>query len=364
MFAPALRFQDSFGTLHAFIFQRYLPQLDTKFSKSGQFIRESSRHWQKILAQGFQSATDLLQFLELSPQLADSLAEKKFKTRVPLGFATRMQKGNPADPLLKQVLAINEELQDIAGYNQDPLEEKQARKQQGLLHKYQGRILLTLTGVCAINCRYCFRRHFPYADNNPGRGGWQEILQYVKQDESIGEIIFSGGDPLLASDGVLAELLTEIAHIPHVKTLRFHTRIPVVLPERINQTLLDLLAASPLKKVVVFHCNHAQELDETVQKAALKLKSVNCVLLNQSVLLAGINDSADILAALSHKLFDFGILPYYLHVLDKVAGAAHFDMPLEKALAIYQDLQGMLPGYLLPRLAREDAGKAHKTLLV
>lgn len=320
-------------------------------------------HWQKILAQGFQSAAQLLEFLELPANLADVSAEKYFKSRVPLGFARRMQKGNPQDPLLMQVLAIASELDDVTGYVLDPLAEKQNCK-QGLMHKYQGRVLLTLTGSCAVHCRYCFRRHFPYTDHNPGRRGWQEVLQYVKNQEDIQEVILSGGDPLLVSDTVLSELFTEIEQIPHVKTVRFHTRIPVVFPERITDSLLQILKKSPLQKVVVFHCNHPQELDETVLIASKALKEADCVLLNQAVLLAGINDSVDILTALSFKLFAFGILPYYLHVLDKVQGAAHFDMPLNQALSLYHALQAKVPGYLLPRLAREDPGKASKTLLV
>lgn len=327
-------------------------------------MRDTSLSWQKILAQGFTSASDLLSFLELPMDNGSLSAEKQFSSRIPLGFARRMQKGNPNDPLLLQVLAVKEELDDNEGYTSDPLTELSTIPLNGLIHKYHGRVLLTLTGVCAVNCRYCFRRHFPYKGNNPGRSGWKEICHYIANDTSITEVILSGGDPLLASDVVLAELIQQLELIAHVHTLRIHTRIPVVFPERIDKGLLALLAATRFRKVIVLHCNHPQELDEHVQQACSDLQQSDCFLLNQAVLLAGINDNAAILAALSQSLFAYGVMPYYLHVLDKVKGAAHFDMPFTKAQAIYQQLQSLLPGYLLPRLAREEPGKSSKTLLI
>lgn len=327
-------------------------------------MRDSSESWQKILAQGFTSVNELLEFLALPASVGDATAEKQFKTRVPRGFAARMQRGNPYDPLLLQVLAVREELQNKEGYVTDPLIEVSGNPLQGLLHKYNGRVLLTLTGACAVNCRYCFRRHFPYQDNNPGRGGWQAVMDYIRQDTAIHEVILSGGDPLLAADVVLSDLLQQLAAIPHVQTLRFHTRIPIVLPERVNQELLDLLTATRLRKVIVLHCNHAQELDDRVFQTCGTLRQAGCHLLNQSVLLRGINDDASILAALSERLFTCGVLPYYLHLLDKVAGAAHFDLPEEVALSLYRQLQEQLPGYLVPRLAREEPGKGSKTILI
>lgn len=326
-------------------------------------MRETSLSWQKILAQGFTSASDLLSYLEL-PLNGSLLAEKQFPSRIPLGFAQRMQKGNPADPLLLQVLALDAELDTINGYGVDPLTELSANPLNGLIHKYYGRVLLTLTGVCAVNCRYCFRRHFPYQNNNPGRGGWKEIYNYIAQDTSITEVILSGGDPLLAADTVLAELIQHLENIPHVHTLRIHTRIPVVFPERIEASLMSILASSRLQKVIVLHCNHAQELDESVKKACDDLRHAGCHLLNQSVLLSGINDDAAVLASLSQGLFAYGVMPYYLHVLDKVQGAAHFDLPFVEAQIIYRQLQKLLPGYLVPRLAREEPGKLSKTLLI
>lgn len=327
-------------------------------------MRETSLSWQKILAQGFTSASDLLRFLELPITNGSLLAEKQFPSRIPLGFAKRMQKGNPSDPLLLQVLAVEDELTDPADYKPDPLIELKTIPLKGLIHKYHGRVLLTLTGVCAVNCRYCFRRHFPYQNNNPGRSGWQEVCDYIAHEPSITEVILSGGDPLLASDVVLAELIQQLESIPHVHTLRIHTRIPIVFPERIDKGLVTLLAATRFKKVIVLHCNHPQELDEQVRQACFDLQQAGCFLLNQAVLLRNINDNAPTLAALSQSLFAYGVMPYYLHLLDKVKGASHFDLPFDTAQTIYQQLQGLLPGYLLPRLAREEPGKASKTLLI
>ncbi|QRN04866.1 EF-P beta-lysylation protein EpmB [Legionella sp. MW5194] len=327
-------------------------------------MRDASVSWQKILAQGFATKEALLDYLSLPHTLGSEGAEQQFKTRVPRGFARRMQAGNPNDPLLLQVLAVEQELHETLGYSVDPLGEAAANPMQGLIHKYQGRVLLTLTGACAVNCRYCFRRHFPYQDNNPGREGWRRVIDYIREDSAIHEVILSGGDPLMAADLVMGELIKALGEINHVRTLRFHTRIPIVLPERINATLLDQLAASRLRKVIVIHCNHPQEIDESVAKACLALHQSGCQLLNQSVLLKGINDEPDVLAALSERLFDCNVLPYYLHVFDKVKGGAHFDMPDDEALAIYRQLQALLPGYLVPRLVREEAGKKHKTLLV
>lgn len=318
--------------------------------------------WQKKLAQGFSSARDLLAFLEL-PEHDVSVVERQFPSRIPMGFAKRMQKGNPNDPLLLQILATPQELNEVPHYELDPLMEKQANPIKGVIHKYKGRVLLTLTGVCAVNCRYCFRRHFPYQANNMGRSGWEAVVEYLENNSGITEVILSGGDPLLATNLVLEELLQKLENIPHLHTLRIHTRIPIVLPERIDKGLLTLLASSRLNKVVVVHCNHPQELNDEVKKVCIELKQIGCYLLNQSVLLTNVNNDPEILAALSQKLFSYGILPYYLHLLDKVKGAAHFDMPLALAKVIYQQVQVLLPGYLVPKLVCEQPGKLHKTLI-
>lgn len=325
-------------------------------------MRDSNQHWQKILASGFSSTHELLQFLNLPSTPGSELAEKIFKTRVPRGFALRMEPGNPFDPLLLQVLASLEELNDKPGFENDPLDESSSNPIEGLIHKYNGRVLLTVTGTCAINCRYCFRRHFPYDENNPGRQGWQKALSYIAADTNIKEVIFSGGDPLLASDALLQYLYDELTDIPHVNTIRIHTRIPIVLPERIQDSLLHIIQHPRVKTVVVIHSNHPHELNADVAVASKALREAGCYLLNQSVLLKGVNDDANILATLSEHLFAIGVLPYYLHLLDKVRGAHHFDVPLEQAQMIYRRLQTLLPGYLVPRLVREIPGEKNKTL--
>lgn len=325
-------------------------------------MRDSNSNWQHILSEGFSTSAQLLAFLNINESESSLVAEQQFKTRVPRDFAARMEQGNRYDPLLLQVLATEQELEIIDGFGDDPLAEHVANKLPGLIHKYHGRVLLTVTGACAINCRYCFRRHFPYQDNNPGRTGWQPVLDYIANDTSIHEVILSGGDPLLATDVVLSSLLTQLSAISHLTTLRIHSRIPIVLPERVNDGLLQLLAASRLRVVVVLHTNHVNELSASVERALLQLASV-CHLLNQSVLLAGVNNDAKTLVALSHRLFACGVLPYYLHVLDKVQGAAHFDVAIDEARLLFKQIQAMLPGYLVPRLACEEAGALHKTLI-
>ncbi len=325
-------------------------------------MRDSN--WQKVLSSGFASSAELLDFLNIPQHLAGIESEKQFKTRVPRGFAARMQPGDPLDPLLLQVLAQAVELDLAPGFSHDPLGELSVIQVPGLLHKYPGRVLLTISGVCAVNCRYCFRRHFPYQENNPGRKGWNAALDYIADDISVREVILSGGDPLIASDNTLIEILDRLALISHVKTVRFHTRIPVVLPERIDASFLDAIQRCELQKVMVIHSNHAQELDESVEAACRDLAAAGLVLLNQSVLLKGVNDQADVLAALSERLFACGVLPYYLHLLDPVNGVSHFNLPNEQALEIFNELQNLLPGYLVPRLVREHAGRKHKTLCI
>jgi EF-P beta-lysylation protein EpmB len=326
-------------------------------------MRDESPRWQQILATGFRSGAELLDFLELPREDNSVLAETQFATRVPRGFASRMKKRDRHDPLLRQVLAIDEELQNTPGFVRDPLHEATTNFRRGLVHKYYGRVLLTVTGACAINCRYCFRRHFPYHDNNPGRGGWEEVLDYIAADQSLHEVILSGGDPLLASDATLSFLIRGIEAIPHVKTLRIHTRMAVVLPERVDESFCQLLKTTRLNRVMVLHINHPNELDEHVRAACGRLRDAGCHLLNQSVLLAEVNDDVDVLMALSERLFSYGVLPYYLHVLDKVKGAAHFDVSEVRALELFYALQHHLPGYLVPRLARELPGEKSKVLL-
>ncbi len=253
--------------------------------------------------------------------------------------------------------------ESVPGYVADPLEEAAHTPGPGLIHKYAGRVLLIASPACAVNCRYCFRRHFPYDANSPSRAQWEGSLDTLRSDPSIREAILSGGDPLAASDRQLAWLVERLEAIPHLERLRLHTRLPVVIPDRVDDVLLDWLGNTRLQKVMVLHINHAQEIDQAVVEACARLKAAGVTLLNQSVLLRGVNDSMASLAELSERLFEAGVLPYYLHVLDPVAGAAHFDVPDEEARELVAGLRAMLPGFLLPRLVREIPGEASKTPL-
>ncbi|TQV71841.1 EF-P beta-lysylation protein EpmB [Exilibacterium tricleocarpae] len=322
-----------------------------------------TNHWQDELADLIRDPRELLQLLDLDPALAGpgDAAQQQFPLRVPRAFVAKMRRGDSRDPLLRQVLPLGEELTASAGYSRDPLLETSSNPHAGLIHKYAGRVLLIVARQCAIHCRYCFRRHFPYQDNSPGRRAWQAALDYIRADTGISEVIYSGGDPLALPDKQLAWLSGEIDAIAHVKRLRIHTRLPVVLPNRIDDGCLRWLSATRLQTVVVLHANHANEIDAEVGAATARLREAGATVLNQTVLLRGVNDSVEALAALSETLFARGILPYYLHLLDKVAGAAHFDIPLPQARALYRQLLGRLPGYLVPRLVREEPNAASKT---
>ncbi|MDF1758510.1 MAG: EF-P beta-lysylation protein EpmB [Legionellaceae bacterium] len=325
-------------------------------------MRDSSVNWQNILATGFKSSAELLHFLDIPSETHILASEQEFPSRIPKRFAKLMEKGNINDPLLLQVLATTQEMLSAPDFVKDPLHESSTNLIPGLIHKYYGRVLLTVTGVCAINCRYCFRRHFPYQDNNPGRAGWQRALDYIANDTSINEVILSGGDPLLATDTLLSHLFLSLENIPHVETIRIHTRLPIVLPERINDSLLGILKNISSNVVMVIHSNHPNELNQAVADTCSKLKDVGCYLLNQSVLLRGVNDNPHVLARLSRRLYECGVIPYYLHLLDKTQGTKHFEVLIEEASLIYKELQAMLPGYLVPRLAREEPGAKSKTL--
>jgi len=275
-----------------------------------------------------------------------------------------MRKGDPDDPLLRQVLASADELLVVPGYSADPVGETgEAIRRPGIIQKYRGRLLLMLSSGCAINCRYCFRRHFPYNANQNSRSEWLQALEYIAADNSISEVIFSGGDPLLVADEQLAELINRLASIDHVKRVRVHTRLPVVIPERVTPALLDALAGSRLRASVVIHSNHANELDSAVAAAMQALHSRGITLLNQAVL-RGVNDNQKALVALSERLFEINVLPYYLHLLDKVQGAAHFDVPAQRALTLMEQLAAELPGYLVPRLVREEEGQPAKVAVI
>jgi EF-P beta-lysylation protein EpmB len=321
--------------------------------------------WQSALSDLITDPKELLSLLELGDEfLTDALAAHQlFPLRVPRRFVLRMQKKDPNDPMLKQILPLGVELKKIKGYDKDPLQETKVNPVPGLLHKYYGRVLIMLTSACAINCRFCFRRHFPYEENNPGKLGLEKIFTYIRQDATISEVILSGGDPLTVSNRVLSSFTQQLSTISHVKRLRFHTRVPIVLPERINTHFIEWLTTIKLDKVVVLHANHPNEIDNTVKAVIHLLREAQITVLNQSVLLKGINDHPDIQIALSETLFSTGVLPYYLHVLDKVEGTHHFDVDLKVAIKLHEEMSKRLPGYLVPKLVCEEAGLYAKSIL-
>jgi EF-P beta-lysylation protein EpmB len=311
------------------------------------------------------SLSDLLHRLHLTAdavQVSEEAA-KAFAIKAPAAYLNRIRKGDPNDPLLLQILPDPREMELHPGYSNDPLEELGSNPIPGLIHKYHGRVLLVLSGACAIHCRYCFRRHFPYSDQQTSGEHWDAILEYISKDPSINEVIFSGGDPLVSTDKRLFKMLKDLEAIPHLTRVRIHSRLPVVLPNRITPELSTRFEQSRLNIVCVVHINHANEIDHTVDDAIDRLKSAKVTVLNQSVLLKGINDSVEVLCALSERLFEAGILPYYLFVLDAVQGAAHFDITDQNASELVRQMQARLPGFLVPKLAREIPGKPSKTWL-
>ncbi|MBM0107019.1 EF-P beta-lysylation protein EpmB [Steroidobacter sp. S1-65] len=351
------------ATLHA---DQLIPQFDATSLDSPAQTVPHEPGWQQLLADAVTDPRELCTLLELDPDLVlpAIAAAKDFALRVPRSYVARMRKRDPNDPLLLQVLPIAAELQVTEGFVSDPVGDMNRRAAQGLLHKYQGRALLVATGACAVHCRYCFRRHFPYAEESALQQGWQPALEHLRADPTISEVILSGGDPWSLSDRRLKQLTDGLQSIPHIRRLRIHTRYPIVLPERVDLGLLEWLHGVPLQKVVVIHANHAREIDEAVRQACRRLTGAGVTLLNQGVLLAGINDSVAALVELSEALFETHVLPYYLHVLDKVQGAAHFDLPEARALELHRELTARLPGYLVPKLVREVAGAPSKTAVV
>ena len=327
---------------------------------------DTAEKWQQILADLITDPKELLEILELDAR-QNPLGEhglEEFALKAPRPFVGRIRKSDWHDPLLLQIWPDRREAFVDEALSKDPLQESRFNTTPGLLHKYQGRVLLTAAPHCAIHCRYCFRRHFDYAANTPGRQQWQQALSQIQQDSSIHEVILSGGDPLAASDRYLAWLIGELEAIEHLTTLRIHTRLPVVIPQRISTPLLDLLGQTRLRVVLVAHCNHAQELDQTVSEAFSKLAAIGVTLLNQSVLLADVNDNIDALCKLSDALFARGVLPYYLHLPDQVAGTSHFQVQEKQGIALLRAMRARMPGYLVPRLAKEIPGADSKTLLL
>ena len=325
-------------------------------------LHHAKEPWQKELAEAISSPAELLSMLGLEHMISEFVDnDPAFRLRVPRAYIEKMKKGDPNDPLLLQVLPTLKE-KDPSGCK-DPVGDLNAMLTPGLLHKYHGRALLITTGACAIHCRYCFRRHFPYSENSGQTSNWQNALTYLRDHPEIQEVILSGGDPLVLNDIKLKTLCTELETIPQLKWLRLHTRLPVVLPSRINHSLIQWMKNSRFRITMVIHANHANEITTSEQQALQKLRDIGVTLLNQSVLLNGINDSVFDLVNLSTRLHDSGVIPYYLHLLDKVQGAMHFDVEHRRACKIVDKVKAELPGFLVPRLVLEESGASSKTAI-
>jgi len=325
-------------------------------------MQKKTSDWREQLKMSSLLPQQLLTRLGLPIELLDGLetAHRLFPLRIPEAFIQRMQYANPQDPLLLQVLPVFAETSIATGFSYDPVGDLHSYAAPGILHKYQARALLIVTGACAVNCRYCFRRHFPYSEQQIKPALWQQSLDYLSNDDSIHEVILSGGDPLILSTKRLSTLTRDLQNIPHIRRLRIHTRLPVVLPDRVTDELCQWLQQLPWPVCIVLHCNHAQEIDIDFQNACNKLKQAGATLLNQAVLLKCINDSTEAQRDLSEKLYSSGVIPYYLHQLDPVIGSQHFQVSHESALSLYRKLRSVLPGYLLPKLVQELPGKDSK----
>jgi lysine 2,3-aminomutase len=320
--------------------------------------------WQEALKNAIRSGAELCQLLKIPLQAACGTAETDFPVFAPLEYVSRMQSGNSRDPLLLQVLASSRELDEPGVGMIDAVGDAAAERLPGLLHKYERRVLLITTGACAIHCRYCFRRHFPYSAVPKGKTGWQPALDAIAADHSLDEVILSGGDPLTLTDGALSWLVARIAEIEHIRRLRIHTRVPVVIPQRIGPELLAWVRSTRLPVYMVLHFNHPAEVDANVANSLTQLKQAGVTLLNQAVLLRDINDSLQTQCELCLKLIDNQVLPYYLHQLDPVQGALHFGVSDERAIEIARQLAEHLPGYAVPKLVREIAGQRSKFRMV
>jgi EF-P beta-lysylation protein EpmB len=319
--------------------------------------------WSRALAEAIRDPDELLTRLDLPGALREPArrAAKLFPVMATESYLARIRKSDPDDPLLRQVLPLGIEADDVPGFTSDAVGEHTAHVAPGVLQKYVGRVLLVATGACAIHCRYCFRRHYPYGDEPRRMDDWQPALAHIAGDPSIHEVILSGGDPLMLSDARLEQLLGELAGIPHLRRLRVHTRLPIVLPDRVTPRLLDALACGDWQPIIVVHANHPAELADDCRDALRRLIRAAFPVLNQAVLLRGVNDTADVLAELCEQLVDLGVMPYYLHQLDRVTGTAHFEVPEAEGLRILDQLRARLPGYAVPRYVREIAGRASKT---
>ncbi len=318
--------------------------------------------WRKELSDAIRDPKTLCQHLGLPSDLASDAAARDFSLIAPLPFVRRMRQGDPKDPLLRQVLPALAETESTT-LPHDAVGDLQANPAPGLIHKYEGRVLLIAAGDCAINCRYCFRRHFPYNDSPRSEAAWEEAIAAIEADQSIREVILSGGDPLINNDRRLARSISRLERLEHLTTLRIHTRLPIVIPSRVTEHLVRTLKATHLKPVIVLHSNHANEIDQQVAGAVERLSQAGGLLLNQSVLLRHVNDSAEALIALSRRLVEVGVSPYYLHQLDRVAGVEHFGVPIEKGRQLIEQLRNSLPGYAVPRYVQEQPGFPSKTVL-
>lgn len=318
--------------------------------------------WKKALSEAIRDPAELCRMLGVRLPDGCEAASRDFGMLAPRGFVARMREGDPQDPLLLQVLPVGAE-SESRDLPTDAVGDLASVRDHGLLQKYHGRALMVLSGQCAVNCRYCFRRHFPYADLPQGDAAWEPALQSLAEDTSIKEVILSGGDPLVLSDRRLRSLIGQLDAIPHLTTLRIHTRLPVMIPERVTNPLCQTLSGSRLQTVFVTHINHANEIDDSVASATARLRDACDFLLNQSVLLRGINDSVESLESLSNRLLGIGIMPYYLHRLDLVSGVRHFEVPVETGERLIDALRARLPGYAVPRLVREEPGEPNKTVL-
>jgi EF-P beta-lysylation protein EpmB len=318
--------------------------------------------WQQALKDAVRDPYELCRLLALTDEWAIRAlsAARSFPLFAPRSYIARMRIGDPHDPLLRQVLPLEAETVDRIGFSDDPVGDERSRLLPGLLHKYQGRVLMVTTGACAVHCRYCFRRHFPYDETPKSPREWSTALDEIRADESIHEVILSGGDPLTLVDTSLTELAEEIASIPHIRRLRIHTRLPIMIPQRVTPALLQWLTGTRLAPVVVIHANHPAELAGTAAAAVRRIVTAGIPTFNQAVLLRGVNDSTETLAELSERLLDLGGVPYYLHQLDRVSGAAHFEVPVDEGLQIMEELKRRLPGYAVPRYVREIAGEPYK----
>jgi len=319
--------------------------------------------WQIELSQCITDMASLIEFLDLPADWVkkNTLAQSVFQLKVPRPYLNRINKQDPNDPLLLQILPLSQELIDTKGYTQDPLAEKQYNPIPGVLHKYTSRILVTTAGACSINCRYCFRRHFPYENNAVNTDHWDHIKKYLHQHPHVNEVILSGGDPLLLKDSQILNIYQSISQVPSIKRIRIHTRLPIAIPQRITDKLVAAVTSCDVKPIIVIHCNHPQEIDNDVAQALNLLYQAGICVLNQTVLLKGINDHSQTLVGLSEKLFECNVMPYYLHALDKVQNTSHFDIPISQAQSIHGQLKAILPGFLVPKLVKEDPHQSNKT---